>query len=127
KKMAGLYDAVIPQTTRLDAVAISTKVNAPVYKYKIGTDPRTGQISPYKTGSGKETIIRNGKRVHVMATLIRSHITPDYIEVEQGDIVSIHLTSNEQSKDNVHGFTIDTYNVHGSFEPGKTASFTFVA
>lgn len=127
EKMKSIYDASIPQTTRLEAVAMSTKVNTPIYKYKIGTDPRSGLISPYKTGSGKETIIRNGKRVHVYGSLIRSHITPDFIEVEQGDIVSIHFTSNEQSKDNVHGFTIDTYNVHGSFEPGKTASFTFVA
>ncbi len=127
EKMATLYEASIPQSTRLGAVALSTKVNKPMYKYKIGTDPRGGTISPYKINSGKETIVRNGKRVHVYGSLIRSHITPDTIEVEQGDIVSIHLTSNEQSKDNVHGFTIDTYNVHGSFEPGKTASVTFVA
>lgn len=127
EKMKALYDASIPQSTRLGAVALSGKVNKPMHKYKIGTDPRGGNISPYKTNSGKETVVRNGKRVHVYASLIRSHITPDTIEVEQGDIVSIHLTSNEQSKDNVHGFTIDTYNVHGSFEPGKTASVTFVA
>jgi nitrous-oxide reductase len=127
EEMKGIYDASIPQTTRLDAVALSTEVNKPVYKYKIGTDPRSGHTSPYKTGSGKERIVRDGKRVHIYGSLIRSHITPDFIEVEQGDIVSIHLTSNEQSKDNAHGFTIDTYNVHGSFEPGKTASFTFVA
>lgn len=127
EKMTTLYEASIPQSTRLGAVALSGKVNKPMYKYKIGTDPRAGHISPYKINSGKETVVRNGKRVHVYGSLIRSHITPDTIEVEQGDIVSIHLTSNEQSKDNVHGFTIDTYNVHGSFEPGKTASVTFVA
>src|SRR5690606_37819535 len=118
-KIVSLLDQSIPQATRLDAVALSTKVNKPIYKYKIGTDPRSGLISNWKTNSGKERVVRHGKRVHVYATLIRSHITPDTIEVEQGDIVSIHLTSNEQSKDNVHGFTIDTYNVHSSFEPGK--------
>lgn len=122
-----LYDASIPQSTRLGAVAMSTKINKPIFKYKIGTDPRTGLISNYKTPSGKEKIIRHGKRVHVYATVIRSHITPDTIEVEQGDIVSIHITSNEQSRDQTHGFTIDTYNVHGSWEPGKTATVTFTA
>lgn len=127
EKMKVIYEASIPQSTRLGAVALSSKVNKPMYKYKIGTDPRAGHISPFKTNSGKEMVVRNGKRVHIYASLIRSHITPDTIEVEQGDVVSIHLTSNEQSKDNVHGFTIDTYNVHGSFEPGKTASVTFVA
>lgn len=126
-KILGIYNASIPQSTRLSAVAMSTKINKPVFRYKIGTDPRSGLISSYKATSGKETVIRNGKRVHVYATVIRSHITPDYIEVEQGDTVSIHVTSTEQSRDTTHGFTIDTYNVHGSFEPGKTASVTFVA
>lgn len=127
EKLESLYDASIPQSTRLAAVAMSTKVNKPIFRYKIGTDPRSGLISNYKTPSGTEKIIRKDKRVHVYATVIRSHITPDLIEVEQGDTVSIHITSNEQSRDQTHGFTIDSYNVHGSFEPGKTASVTFVA
>lgn len=122
-----LYDASIPQSTRLSAVAMSTKVNDPVYRYKIGTNPRTGLISEYKANAGNERVVRDGNRVHVYATVIRSHINPDSIEVDQGDLVTIHLTSNEQSKDTTHGFTIDTYNVHGSFEPGKTASLTFLA
>ena len=126
-KMQSLYDASIPQATRLGGVAMSTSLNKPIFRYKIGTDPRSGLISTYKTPSGKEQIVRDGKRVHVYATVIRSHITPDFIEVEQGDIVSIHITSNEQSRDQTHGFTIDTYNVHGSWEPGKTATLTFVA
>lgn len=126
-KIESLYDASIPQSTRLSAVAMSTKINKPIYRYKIGTNPRSGLVSDYKSFSGKEKVVRHGKRVHVYATVIRSHITPDYIEVEQGDTVSIHITSNEQAKDTTHGFTIDSYNVHGSFEPGKTASFTFVA
>ena len=125
--MQGLYDASIPQSTRLDAVVMSTKINKPIFRYKIGTDPRSGLTSHYKTPSGTERIVRKDKRVHVYATVIRSHITPDLIEVEQGDTVSIHITSNEQSRDQTHGFTIDSYNVHGSFEPGKTASLTFVA
>lgn len=127
EKMRTLYDASIPMATDLGAVVMSAKVNKAVYKYKLGTDPRSGFMSNYKTTGGTERIVRNGKRVHVYATLIRSHMTPDLIEVEEGDIVSIHLTSNEQSKDQTHGFTIDTYNVHGSFEPGKTASVTFSA
>lgn len=126
-KMQSLYDASIPQATRLGAVAMSMKLNKPIFRYKIGTDPRSGLLSTYRTPSGKEQIVREGKRVHVYATVIRSHITPDFIEVEQGDVVSIHITSNEQSRDQTHGFTIDTYNVHGSWEPGKTATLTFVA
>lgn len=126
-EITSLYDASIPQSTRLAAVAMSTEVNKPVYRYKIGTDPRTGKISDFKTFSGKERVVKNGKRVHVFATVIRSHITPDTITVDEGDMVTIHVTSNEQSKDNTHGFTIDSYNIHASYEPGKTASVTFLA
>lgn len=126
-KIQDLYDASIPQSTRLAAVAMSIKMNKPIFKYKIGTDPRSGLISNYKTPSGQEKVLRFGNRVHVYATVIRSHITPDLIEVEQGDIVSIHITSNEQSRDQTHGFTIDTYNVHSSWEPGKSATVTFNA
>lgn len=126
-KLVSLYDASIPQATRMSGVVMSKKANLAVFKYKIGTDPRSGEISYYRTFAGKERIERDGKRVHVYATVIRSHITPDTIEVEQDDIVTIHITSQEQSKDQTHGFTIDTYNVHGSWEPGKTAAVTFVA
>lgn len=126
-KITGIYDASIPQSTRLGAVVMSTSINKPIFRYRIGTDPRSGQISYYRTPSGQEKVVRDGKRVHVYATVIRSHITPDFIEVEQGDTVSIHITSTEQARDQTHGFTIDTYNVHGSWEPGKTATLTFVA
>jgi len=63
----------------------------------------------------------------VFGTLIRSHITPEIIEVNEGDDVTIHLTNLERAQDQTHGFTISKYNVNGSFEPGKTASLSFVA
>ena len=71
--------------------------------------------------------LRNGKKVEVLGTLIRSHITPEIIEVDEGDEVSIHLTNLERAEDQTHGFTVGKYNVNGSLEPGKTSSFTFVA
>jgi nitrous-oxide reductase len=37
------------------------------------------------------------------------------------------LTSAEQSEDQVHGFTIDMYNVNLSLEPGKHENVSFVA
>jgi len=59
--------------------------------------------------------------------MIRSHITPEIVEVNQGDIVTFHLTNLELAEDETHGFTVDTYGKNGSYEPGKTASLTFVA
>ncbi len=59
--------------------------------------------------------------------MIRSHITPEIIEVQEGDTVSIHLTNLERAQDEVHGFAMYGENVQLSIEPGKTASATFVA
>jgi len=59
--------------------------------------------------------------------VIRSHITPDIIEVEEGDTVSLHFTNLERAEDETHGFAIYDQNVQLSLEPGKTVSATFKA
>lgn len=99
----------------------------PMKVYPMGTNPRTDEKDEFAVTPGKERIERNGKTVHVYMTAIRSHFTPDRIEVEEGDTVHVHLTSVEQAEDQVHGFTIDMYNVNVSLEPGKHENLTFVA
>jgi nitrous-oxide reductase len=126
-KMKVLYDMALPQANGLGGVAWDATVGAQIIRYLLGTDTRTGNMSPYKTLAGQEKVIREGNHVHVFGTLIRSHITPEIIEVAEGETVSIHLTNLEQAQDQTHGFTVDTYNVHGSWEPGKAATVTFVA
>ena len=87
----------------------------------------TGEISPHKTRAGEERTVKNGNKVEVWGTLIRSHITPEIIEVDEGNEVVVHLTNLERAQDQTHGFTIGKYNVHGSFEPGETATVSMVA
>ena len=65
--------------------------------------------------------------VHVYGTTIRSHITPEIIEVEEGDTVSLHFTNLERAEDETHGFAMYGQNVNLSVEPGKTVSATFKA
>jgi nitrous-oxide reductase len=60
-------------------------------------------------------------------TAIRSHFTPDQIEVNQGEKVHLHITSLEQSEDQVHGFALNMYNINLSLEPGKHENVDFVA
>jgi len=126
-KMELLYDMPIPLGEPHYVVAMDVSLLKPAVRYKTGTNTRTGEISPYKTRAGEERTVRNGKKVEVFGTLIRSHITPEIIEVEEGDEVTIHLTNLERAQDQTHGFTISKYNVNGSWEPGKTASVSFVA
>ncbi|GJM43692.1 MAG: hypothetical protein DHS20C21_05340 [Gemmatimonadota bacterium] len=126
-KMSLLYDMPIPLGEPHYAVAIRADKLQPIVSYQSGWDSRTDQRSPYKTRAGREKTERTGDRVDVYGTVIRSHITPEIIEVEKGDTVSIHLTNLERAQDEVHGFAISGQNIQLSIEPGKTVSATFTA
>jgi len=122
-----LYDMPLPLGEPHYTVAIDATLLKPAVRYKVGTNTRTGEISPHKTRAGEERIERDGNKVSVHGTLIRSHITPEIIEVDEGDEVTIHLTNLERAQDQTHGFTVSKYNVNGSWEPGKTATVKFTA
>jgi len=126
-QMSLLYDMPLPLGEPHYAVAIAADKLKPIVRYKSGTDSRTDQRSPYRARAGRERVERNGSKVDVYGTVIRSHITPEIIEVKEGDTVSIHLTNLERAQDEVHGFAMYGQNVQLSIEPGKTASTTFVA
>ncbi|MBW2549002.1 MAG: cupredoxin domain-containing protein, partial [Deltaproteobacteria bacterium] len=87
----------------------------------------TDQPSPNAVKAKEERIEREGKNVHVYMTSVRSHFTPDIIRVKLGDTVHLHITNVEQAHDATHGFTIGSYNVHSSLEPGKHVDITFKA
>ena len=126
-KMELTYDLPIPLGEPHDVVSISASKLKPHITYKMGTDSRGDKQSAGMTLAGQERVVRNGKNVTVYATLVRSHINPERIEVEKGDNVTIYLTNLERAQDETHGFAIDIYNVHASIEPGKTVSVNFKA
>lgn len=126
-KMELLYDMPLPLGEPHYAVAIKADKLKPIVRYKSGWNSRTDSRSPHKTRAGREHTERNGNNVEVFGTTIRSHITPEIIEVEEGDNVTIHLTNLERAEDEVHGFAMYGQNVQLSIEPGKTASASFVA
>lgn len=126
-KMQLLYDMPLPLGEPHYAVAIAADKLKPAIRYKVGTDSRTDKPSPGMVRAGEEHTERNGNKVEVFGTLIRSHITPETIEVEVGDEVTIHLTNLERAQDETHGFAVSTYNKNVSVEPGKTVTVKFVA
>ncbi|MCL2590875.1 MAG: Sec-dependent nitrous-oxide reductase [Betaproteobacteria bacterium] len=126
-KMQLLYDMPLPLGEPHYAVAIEASKLKPAVRYKVGTNSRTDKPHPGAARAGEERIERNGNKVTVYGTLIRSHITPEIIEVDVGDEVTINLTNLERAEDETHGFTVSTYNVHASAEPGKTVSVKFKA
>lgn len=126
-KMTLLYDMPLPLGEPHYTVGIKADKLQPAVRYKLGWNSRADQESPYKTRPGSEKTVRNGKKVEVFGTMIRSHITPEIVEVEQGDEVTFHMTNLERAQDEVHGFAMYGQNVQLSVEPGKTASTSFVA
>jgi nitrous-oxide reductase len=82
---------------------------------------------PQNVAPGTARVERKGKTVTIHMTAIRSHYDPEIIEVNQGDDVVWHVTNLERAQDEVHGFTVDTYNVNASLEPGETNTFRFKA
>ncbi len=127
EKMRLLYDAPVGIGEPHYSQMIKMDKLHPRKIYPPGTDVYTDKVSPNAVQAGKERIERHGTVVDVYMTAIRSHFTPDQIEVNEGDTVNLHITNLEQSEDQTHGFTINMHNIDLSLEPGKHEEVTFVA
>ena len=127
KTMDLLVDMPLPLGEPHQAVAIRASKLHPKVRYKMGTNSKTGKPHVGKTLAGQEKIVREGNKVTVYATLVRSHINPERITVNKGDEVTMYLTNLERAQDETHGFTVDHYDIHGSLEPGETIELKFTA
>jgi nitrous-oxide reductase len=76
---------------------------------------------------GTEGVVRDGNKVTVNMTSVRSHFTPDIVELKVGDEVTWHITNIEQAQDATHGFALPGANLNLSIEPGEATSVSFVA
>ena len=123
-KMQLLYDMPLPLGEPHYAVSIATSKLHPNVRYPFGTDSRTEEKSAFAVRPGQEHTDKKPGKVEVFGTVIRSHITPEIIEANEGDEVTVHLTNLERAEDETHGFAISKHNVNLSLEPGKTASAT---
>lgn len=84
---------------------------------------------PYATKGEKDTkVVREGNKVHVYMTAIRSHLTPDNIEgIQLGDEVYFHVTNLEQDWDVPHGFAIKgADNGELLIMPGETTTLKWI-
>jgi nitrous-oxide reductase len=123
-----VYDAPIPLgEPHYTQIIAADRIDALDHYTPVGTDPVTGERDPFAAEGGKERIERAADGVHVYMTQVRSHFTPDIVRVREGDVVHLHLTNLEQTRDATHGLGISSYNVSLSVEPGKHVNATFVA
>jgi len=79
-------------------------------------------------GSEEAKVVREGNKVHVYLTTIRSHFSPDNIEgVRLGDEVYFHVTNLEQDWDVPHGFAVKgAVNAELLIMPGETQTLKWV-
>ncbi|MBL7942431.1 MAG: Sec-dependent nitrous-oxide reductase [Flavobacteriales bacterium] len=86
-------------------------------------------MHPYVTMGEKEAkVIREGNKVHVYMTAIRSHLNPDNIEgIRVGDEVYFHVTNLEQDWDVPHGFAVKgAANAEILVMPGETCTLKWI-
>ena len=128
-KMPVLYDLPIGNGEPHYAQIIKADKLKPWDIYpEIGFNPHTMAVDPKAPMPGDEKVVREADgKVHVYMTIVRSHFTPENIEVNEGDTVVFHLTSMEQAVDATHGFCIAGYNINLSLEPGEYAVTEFKA
>jgi nitrous-oxide reductase len=94
---------------------------------EIGWDPHTQSVDENAVLAGEERIERDGDTVEIWMTAVRSHFTPEHVEINEGDRVIWHITNIERAYDATHGFSLPGYNINLSIEPGETVSFEFDA
>jgi nitrous-oxide reductase len=94
---------------------------------EVGWNPNTQSMDPNVTLAGDERIERNGNEVEIFMTAVRSHFTPEHVEIQKGDHVIWHITNIERAYDATHGFSLPGYNINVSIEPGETTTMEFDA
>lgn len=99
-----------------------TKNSLKIYKLEENQHPYVAK------GEKEAKVVREGNKVHVYMTSIRSHFTPDNIEgVKMGDEVYFHVTNLEQDWDVPHGFSIrGANNSELLIMPGETQTLKWI-
>jgi len=120
KPMSVIYDMPLPLGEPHYAVMIKADKIKTIKRFK-------QKWFKHRVRPGQEGIVRDGNKVTINSTLIRSHFSPEIIELKKGDEVTWHITNLERAQDETHGFSVGFFNLNGSIEPGETNTFKFTA
>lgn len=103
-----------------DAVMVRRKV---LEDYVI----QTYETQPAAVKMGEEKVVRNGNKVDVYMTCIRSKFVPEQFDVHLGDEVHLRISNVETVRNMTHGVAISKYGINLGIDPGQTVETTFVA
>ncbi len=124
-KMKLLYDAFTEPEPHYAVMIKADKIET-VEVYK--KDDEYWEKNPNAIWTPEEADIkRKGNKVEVWMLTVRSFFAPDVIRVNRGDEVKIHITNIEQTRDELHGFAINDYDINIVIDPGETKTVTFKA
>lgn len=122
EQMTVLYDAFTEPEPHYAQIVKADKID-PIEVY-----PKEESTHPHAVWSAEETdITREGNSVDVEMIAVRSYFAPNQVKVQQGDEVTFHVTNIEQTRDELHGFAINEYDLNVVVDPGETKSVTFTA
>jgi nitrous-oxide reductase len=94
---------------------------------EIGWNPVTQAVDERAVAPGEEDITREGNTVYINQTAVRSHFTPERVEINVGEHVVWTITNIERARDATHGFALPYYGINLSIEPGESITFEFDA
>ncbi len=127
-KMQLLYDMPVGMAEPHYAQIIKAdKLHAWEVYPEVGFNTVTMSKDANAVETGQERVVRNGNQVEIWMTVVRSHFTPDRVELQKGDHVIWHLTNVERARDATHGFALSGYNINLSLEPGESNTIEFDA
>ncbi len=111
-----------PHYAQAVAADVIKKNSVKIYKLEENNHPYVSK------GEGATKVVREGNKVHVYGSAIRSHFAPDNIEgIRVGDEVYFHITNLEQDWDIPHGFAIKgAPNAELLIMPGETSTLKWV-
>ena len=111
-----------PHYAQAVPAAVITKNSLKIFKLEDNKHPYVS------LGEKESKVVREGNKVHVYMTAIRSHFSPDNIEgVKLGDEVYFHLTNLEQDWDVPHGFGVKgALNAELLVMPGETQTLKLI-
>lgn len=95
--------------------------------YELGTNIATNKKSKYYTNLGEEKVEAKGDIVRIYGTIKDGKVTPENINVEQGQTVYIHLTNHGITKLDHYVYQISSYDKMYHYSPGETATIKFKA
>ncbi|WP_456375922.1 Sec-dependent nitrous-oxide reductase [Lutibacter sp.] len=122
-----IYDLPLPMGEPHYTVLMRLDQFKSIDVYPLGTNIATNKKSKYFTELGAEKVDIKGKTIRIYGTIKDGKTNPTNINVNQGDMVYIHLTNHGQTKLDHYVYQISSYDKMYHFSPGETATIKFKA